>query len=136
MKNILITLLLAALTLSPTLTQADYKSTPKPKHITDVAQLVSVHKDGTTIVEVSSKPGWHINCAAPLNLTINETKLDITDAWLSFPGQWANEMTNVSWTVKIAQDFPTQTATLVAAFCTESVCFPPLKETITIVKIK
>ena len=133
MKNILITLLLAAFTLSPTITQADYKSTPKPEHITDVAQLVSVHKDDTTIVSISTKPGWHVNCAAPLNLTINETKLDITAAHLSNPGPWANEMTNVSWTVKTTY---TQTATLVAAFCTESVCFPPLKETITIVKIK
>lgn len=112
--------------------KSEYPSTPKPEHIEDTAILIATYKNNKTSVSVTSKSGWHINTAAPLNLTLGDVRVDISSAKLTNPGQWANEMEGVSWEV----DGPyTETGILVVAFCTDKVCFPPTKETIKIKKL-
>lgn len=118
---------IAGLTLAAGLTAAGTAgSLPPTRNFSDVAEVTAGRHAGWTSVSVVAKPGWHLNIAAPLRLTLGARRLGIEEAHLRSPEPHANSAAGASWTV---EGVHVSEGTLRAAFCTDRHCLPPFTQT-------
>lgn len=92
----------------------------------DVALLTAGRHGGLTSVSVVAKPGWHLNTAGPLRLTLGHLRLGLEEAHLRAPEPHANAAAGASW---IAEGVHVSEGRLTAAFCTDRSCLPPFTVT-------
>lgn len=101
-------------------------SLPPTRVMSDVAQITAGRHAGWTSVSVVAKPGWHLNMAGPLRLTLGDLRLGLAEAHLRAPEPHANAAAGASWTV---EGVHVSEGRLTAAFCTDRSCLPPLTQT-------
>ena len=118
---------IAGLTLAAVITAAgEAGSLPPTRNFTDVAEITAGRHAGWTSVSVVAKPGWHLNTAAPLRLTLGDHRLGLKEAHLRSPEPRTNSAEGASWTV---EGLHVSEGTLRAAFCTDRMCLPPFTQT-------
>lgn len=108
------------------LATAPARPLPPTHNFTDVAEVTAGRHAGWTSVSVVAKPGWHLNTAAPLRLTLGDRRLGLKEAQLRAPEPDKNSAVGASWSV---EEVHVSEGTLRAAFCTPRQCLPPFTQT-------